>query len=82
MVHLLITAKSFIELIRYLFSLPEVKENHLAFLSNNLCQDPLEKFFGSQRQRGGASDNPDVKEFFKITAALSCELLLPWSNNW
>ena len=62
--------KSFTGLMRYLFSLPEVQRNKLAFLSNNLCQDPLENFFGSQRQRGGTSDNPNVKEFFKNTAAL------------
>ena len=36
----------------------EVKDHKLEFLSNNLCQDPLECFFGCQRQRGGTSDNP------------------------
>lgn len=43
------TAKSFVELVRYIFTIPGVK----AFLSECLCQDPLEKFFGCQRQRGG-----------------------------
>lgn len=57
-------------LVRYIFSLEEVKANKLAFLSNNLCQDPLENFFGCQRQRGGTSDNPNVKEFFQNTQAL------------
>ena len=62
--------KSFIELIKYLFSLPEVIDNKLAFLSNNICQDPLENFFGCQRQRGGTSDNPTVQEFYNNTQAL------------
>ena len=41
-----IMVKSFIELVQYLFTLPEVKDNQLAFLSNKLCQDPLENFSG------------------------------------
>ena len=53
-----------------MFSLPEVKDNHLAFLSQNLCQDPVEKFFGCQRQRGDTSDNPNVQEFYNNTGAL------------
>ena len=57
-------------LVRYLFSLPEVCDQNLAFLSNNICQDPLEKFFGAQRQRGSTSDNPSVSEFLKNTGAL------------
>ena len=61
---------SFIELVKYLFSLPCVKSNHLAFLSQNICQDPVENFFGAQRQRGGTSDNPSVNEFLKNTGAL------------
>ena len=39
---------SFVELVKYLFTIPDVT----SFLSEKLCQDPLEKFFGSQRQRG------------------------------
>ncbi len=53
-----------------MYLLPEVKDNSLEFLSQNLCQDPLEGFFGCQRQRGGTSDNPSVNEFFSSTAAL------------
>ncbi len=63
-------AKLFVEFVRYLFSLPEVKENKLAFLSNHICQDPLENYFGCQRQRGGTSDNPTVQEYYKDTEAL------------
>ena len=55
---------------QYLFSLPDVRTNKLAFLSNNICQDPLENFFGVQRQRGSTSDNPNVSEFMKNTATL------------
>ena len=40
------------------------------FLSERLCQDPLERFFGCQRQRGGNHKNPTVQEFYKNTQAL------------
>ena len=61
-----VVGKSFVELVRYLFSLPDVK----SFLSQRICQDPLERFFGCQRQRGGVHDNPNVQEFVKNTQAL------------
>ena len=63
---LLHTGKSFIEMVRYLFTLPDVK----SFLSQRICQDPLEKIFGCQRQRGGVHDNPNCTEFMKNTQAL------------
>ena len=66
MYHSLLTGKSFVELVRYIFSLSDVK----SFLSQRLCQDPLENFFGRQRQRGGSHDNPNVKEFIHNTQAL------------
>ncbi len=53
-------------LVRYLFTIPGVK----CFLSRNICQDPLEKFFGCQRQMGGTHNNPTVKEFQNNTQAL------------
>ena len=62
----LFTANSFVELVRYLFKVPGVK----VFFSHTLCQDPLENFFGCQRQRGGTHDNPTVKEFQQNTQAL------------
>ena len=62
--------KSFVGLVRYLYSLPEVKDKKLAFLSQNLCQDPLENFFGCQRQKRGTSDNPNVAEFMENTQTL------------
>ena len=58
-------AKSFLHLVRYIFKLPGVS----AFLSRKLCQDPVEKFFGCQRQRGGTNENPTVAEFCKNTQA-------------
>ena len=63
-------AMSFIGLVKMIFALPEVKGQKLAFLSMHLCQDPLENFFGCQRQRGGTSENPDVNEFSNNTQAL------------
>ena len=57
---------SFLELVPYIFSQPGVT----SFLSQRLCQDPIEKFFGCQRQRGGTNENPTVAEFYKNTQAL------------
>ena len=58
--------KSFIELVQYLFTLPEVT----SFLSEKISQDPLEKYFGRQRQRGGVNENPNVSQFLKGNQAL------------
>ena len=41
-----------------------------SFLSRRLCQDPLEKFFGLQRQIGRTHDNTTVKEFQQNMQAL------------
>ena len=51
------------ELVRFIFTIPGVT----CFLSEKLCQDPLEKFFGCQRQRGGGNENPTAQEFCKNT---------------
>ena len=48
---------SFVELVEYVFTIPGVS----VFLSNRLCQDPLEKVFGQQRQRGRVNENPSAK---------------------
>ena len=66
MICILSAVKSFLELVRYIFTIPGVK----FFLSERISQDPLENFFGCQRQRGGASENPNVQEFCKNTQAL------------
>ena len=48
----------------------QCKSGVTSFLSQRICQDPLENFFGCQRQRGGVHDNPNVQEFVKNTQAL------------
>ena len=53
-------------LVKDLFAMDDVK----SFLSQRICQDPLERFFGCQRQRGATHDNPNVHEFMKNTQAL------------
>lgn len=40
------------------------------FLSERLSQDPLENFFGCQRQRGRTGENPNAQQFCKNTQAL------------
>ena len=63
---IIFTVKSFVELVRYLLSIPGVT----SFLSEKLSQDPLEKYFGCQRQRGGTNENPTVQQFCKNSQAL------------
>lgn len=41
-----------------------------SFLSERISQDPLEKFFGRQRQRGGVNENPSISQFLKGNQAL------------
>lgn len=60
------TAYSFIDLIEELFKIDGVK----SFLSQKICQDPLENFFGCQRQQGAVNENPSVSEFLKNNQAL------------
>lgn len=57
---------SFLELIPLLFKIPGVT----CFLTEKLSQDPLEKFFGCQRQMGRTNDNPKVHEFLSNTQSL------------
>jgi hypothetical protein len=70
MVHVMclyyIIVNSFVDLVQFLLTLPDVS----VFLSNRLCQDPLENFFGQQRQRGRVNENPNAQEFLKNTQAL------------
>ena len=61
-----LAVRSFVELTRFVFTIPGVK----VFLSEKISQDPLEKFFSCQWQRGGTSENPNVTEFCKNTQAL------------
>ena len=57
---------SFVELVPIILSQPGVS----FFLSEKLCQDPLEKHFGLQRQRGKSNNNPMAHEVFSNTQAL------------
>ena len=56
---LLITVKSFVELTKYILSLPELKGKYL--LSEHFCQDPLENYFGQLRAHGGWCQNPTAQ---------------------
>ena len=49
------TVNSFVELVKFYFTIPGVK----AFLSEKLSQNPLEKFFVCQQQRGRVIKNPN-----------------------
>ena len=49
-----------------MFTIPGVE----SLLTQRICQDPLENFFGCQRQRGGTHDNPTSAEFEKNMQAL------------
>ena len=60
---------SFVDLTKYLFTCDGVK----LFLSERLNQDPLESFFGKQRQRGGGCDNPTVGQFLSSTSSLRAQ---------
>ena len=57
---------SFLELIPIVFKIPGV----VCFMTEKLSQDPLEKFFGCQRQQGNTNDNPKVHEFLTNTQSL------------
>ena len=59
---LFFTGMSFLELVPYLPSMPDIQ----SFLSQQLCQDPLAHFFGLQRQRGGVHENPNAVEYSSI----------------
>ena len=67
--HIIHVVTSFVELTKYVYSLDGVK----LFLSEWLNQDPLESFFGKQRQRGGGSDNPTVSQFINSTSSLRAQ---------
>ncbi len=61
-----LAVQAFVETAKVLLSLPGVSY----ILSEKLCQDPLESFFGKHRAAGGHNDNPTVKDFCKITVSL------------
>ena len=47
---------AFVELLDTVFRIPQVS----CFLSNQICQDPVEKYFGMQWQAGATNDNPTI----------------------
>ena len=51
--YICVTGKSFVELVRYLFTMEDVN----FFQSQRICQDPLERFFGCQLQSRAVHDN-------------------------
>ena len=48
-------------------------------LTERFCQDPVEEYFGKQRQLGRRSDNPDIHQFgynsntIRIERSISCQ---------
>ena len=60
------TVKSFIELVKFAFTIPGVT----IMYSNKLCQDCLENYFGQQRQREGTNENPNASKCLKNAQAL------------
>ena len=64
------SALSLVGLVKTIFSLPEVKGKKLSLLSGHLCQDPLENYFGCQRQRGGTNEHPNSHQFYQNAQAL------------
>ena len=54
---------SFCGFVKYIFTIPGVT----CLLSCKINQDPIEKFFGVQRQSGRTNENPTVSEFIKNT---------------
>ena len=48
------------------FKIPGVS----CFLSNRICQDPLEKYFGMQWQAGATNNNPTIVQFVKSSDTL------------
>ncbi len=60
------TVYSFTELAEALLSLEGVQ----FLLSERFNQDPVDIYFGKQRQRGGRSDNPSVNQFLYNAQAL------------
>ena len=61
------TVLSFIEMAKKLLQVPGVK----FLLSERFTQDPLEEYFGRQRERGRRSDNPTADSFLHNNQTLT-----------
>lgn len=72
---------AFCEMLDLIFTkIPGVKY----FLSEKLCQDPLESYFGHQRVHGGSNDNPNVASFLQNSVSIRSQrsvLLQPLRGN-
>ena len=53
-------------MVKEIFTIPGVS----AFLSDRICQYPLENVFGQQRQQGRVNENPNAREFTKNTQTM------------
>ena len=51
---------------KYLLAL----DSDLCLLSERVSQDPIEKFFGQQRARGGRNENPTLQQCIRNASAL------------
>lgn len=74
--------RSFIEVTRYLLTLPGVTGQYI--LSETFTQDPLENYFGQLRSRGGWCDNPTVKSCLESAQSLrvqGSQAMLPVRGN-
>ena len=60
--------KSFVEVVRYLTTLPEAKGQYV--LSECFSQDPLENYFGQVRAKGGRCENPTAKSTLESAQSL------------
>ena len=60
--------KSFVEITRYLTTLPDTTGQY--FLSERISQDPLENYFGRVRARGGQCENPTAKDCLESAQSL------------
>ena len=75
--------KSFVAVIRYLFSLPCVSGRYL--LSECFSQDPLENYFGQLRSRGGFCTNPTLQSCLQSSQSIRVQgslSMLPVRGNW
>ena len=65
---LVLAEKSFVEVTRYILSLPNVQGHYL--LSEHFSQDPVENYFGLLRARGSYSSTPTVQACLKSAQSL------------
>lgn len=69
-----ITVHSVTEVVKFL-----LEEGMEFVLTERFCQDPVEEYFGKQRQLGRRSDNPDIRQFgynsntIRIERSISCQ---------